>query len=81
MTIEENVHRGPAFDWRCIKLIGVNTCKLCDNVFQRTQGLKLHMTRMHKNVGVTCEKPFNDESEVKKHIELEHKKALKEQRK
>jgi hypothetical protein len=42
----------------------VNTCQLCDKVFQRAQGLKLHMTRMHKKLGVTCErceKPFNDE--------------------
>ena len=51
----------------------VNTCKLCAKVLQRTQDLKLHMTRLHKNVGVTCEKPFNDKSEVKKHIEFEYK--------
>ena len=28
---------------------------------------------LHKNVGVTCDKPFNDKSEVKKHIEFEYK--------
>ena len=53
-------------------------CQICEKDFQTEQGLKSHMTRMHKeqNYCEICRIKFRDQGEFKKHVEFEHEEIV-----
>ena len=61
-----------------------NKCQLCEKDFQTKQGLKSHMTRMHKGSGQYCEIcriTSKDDADYKEHLKLEHAEVVSPQAK